>query len=106
MNLSLRTLGKKKCEDIKIFTLKVLSDLLEHENRQVRTFVNGTLYSLLSRQVMKEQARAMGLNEILRFLMKQSEEVFTKQISYMLEQLAKENDDAESVSDQEVASAD
>ena len=49
MNLSLRSLGKTKCEDPKEEVLKVLNDLLEHDNLQVRTFVNGSLYSLLSR---------------------------------------------------------
>ena len=37
--------------------LKVLNDLLEHENMQVRSFVNGTLYSLLSKSVFKEHAK-------------------------------------------------
>ena len=57
MNLSLRNMGKKKCEDPQLEVLKVFNDLLEHENMQVRTFVNGTLYSLLSRPVFKEQAK-------------------------------------------------
>ena len=54
MNLSLRSISKIKCEDPQEEVLKVLNDLLEHENMQVRTFVNGTLYSLLSRQVLRE----------------------------------------------------
>lgn len=29
--------------------VKVLSDMMEHENLQVRTHVNGTLYSILTR---------------------------------------------------------
>lgn len=57
MNLSLRSLGKKKCEDPRIEVLEVFNDLLEHENLQVRTFVNGTLYSLLSRPILKERAK-------------------------------------------------
>jgi len=47
-------MGKIKCEDPNQEVLKILNDLLEHENMQVRTFVNGTLYSLLSRQVLRE----------------------------------------------------
>ena len=74
MNLSLRTAGKKQCEDPNVIThyylvsinldynsqievLPVFNDLLEHENLQVRTFVNGTLYSLLSRPSLREQAK-------------------------------------------------
>lgn len=32
MNLSLRTLGKQKCQDPKEQVLEVLNELLEHEN--------------------------------------------------------------------------
>jgi len=32
MNLSLRNAGKDKCEEPNIFLLKVLHDLVEHEN--------------------------------------------------------------------------
>lgn len=34
-----------------------MNELLEHENMQVRTFVNGTLYSLFSRSAIREQAK-------------------------------------------------
>jgi len=53
MNLSLRTKGKDKCEE-QANILKVLSDMMEHENLQVRTHVNGTLYSILTRQKLKQ----------------------------------------------------
>jgi LisH domain-containing protein ARMC9 len=78
--------------------LKVFNDLLEHENMQVRTFVNGTLYSLLSRPVFKEQAKAMGMDEILSYLMENSDERYRKQIQYIFEQLNsdKVEDDAQS----------
>jgi len=39
----------------------VLNELLEHENMQVRTFVNGTLYSLFSRATIREQARVYSI---------------------------------------------
>jgi len=67
--------------------LKVLNDLLEHENMQVRSFVNGTLYSLLSKTVFKEHAKALGMNEVLSYLMENSDERYRKQIQYILEQL-------------------
>ena len=51
MNLSLRSSGKNQCESLDILT--VLNDLLEHENMQVRTHVNGTLYSILVRPTLK-----------------------------------------------------
>ena len=42
--------------------------------------MNGTLYSLLSRPVFKEQAKAMGMDEILSYLMENSDERYRKQI--------------------------
>jgi len=48
MNLSLRAEGKNRCEAIPDI-LNVLGDLIEIDNMQVRTHVNGTLYSVLTR---------------------------------------------------------
>jgi hypothetical protein len=45
---------------------------------QVRTFVNGTLYSLFSMNKLREQAREMGMVHILQLLMKNSDERFIK----------------------------
>jgi LisH domain-containing protein ARMC9 len=55
MNLSLRTKGKDMCERLPegLNIIKVLSEMMEHENLQVRTHVNGTLYSILTRQSLK-----------------------------------------------------
>ena len=51
MNLSLRGKGKDECEQLapEINIIKVLNDMMEHDNFQVRTHVNGTLYSILER---------------------------------------------------------
>ena len=88
MNLSLRTLGKTKAEDPEVKILEVLNEFVESDNTQVRTYVNGTLYSVLTRPVLKEQAMAMGMDEMLRRLMGHSQEQFRKQIEYILEQLS------------------
>ena len=59
MNLSLRSRGKTICENLHkqgISLIKVLSDLMEHDNLQVRTHVNGTMYSVLTRQNLKDEA--------------------------------------------------
>lgn len=53
MNLSLRVEGKNKCEEIPDI-LPVLNELIENENLQVRTHINGTLYSILTRQRLKQ----------------------------------------------------
>eukprot|EP01017_Pseudomicrothorax_dubius_P016284 TRINITY_DN1848_c0_g1_i5.p1 TRINITY_DN1848_c0_g1~~TRINITY_DN1848_c0_g1_i5.p1 ORF type:complete len:864 (+),score=199.42 TRINITY_DN1848_c0_g1_i5:102-2693(+) len=88
MNLSLRTAGKVKCEDEGHEILSVLTNLLEHDNAQVRTFVNGTLYSVLSRPRLKEEAMAMRLDEALQQLLEHSEDRLKKQIQYILNQLS------------------
>ena len=68
MNLSLRNEGKNKCEEIPEI-LTVLNELIENENLQVRTHVNGTLYSILTRKQLKSQAHQLGMLEMLEYLM-------------------------------------
>lgn len=87
MNLSLRAAGKDKCEDPSIELLKVLNDLVEHDNLQVRTYVNGTLYSIFTRKRLREEAKELGMPEVLQYLMQQSDEQFKRQIQYILDQL-------------------
>lgn len=60
MNLSLRTAGKGKCTDPELDVLNVLSTLMEHESMQVRTYVNGTLYSVLVKPSLKARAAEIG----------------------------------------------
>ena len=92
MNLSLRDAGKDKCEEPDIELLNVLNDLVEHENLQVRTYVNGTLYSIFTRKKLREEAKELGMPEVLQYLMEQSDEQFKRQIQYILEQLNSNND--------------
>lgn len=94
MNLSLRTAGKAKIEDSSVDLIRVLNGLLEHENTQVRTYVNGTLYSILTRQKLKEKAYAIGLDQTLKELMRNTDMHFKRQIQYILDQLDNEQDDA------------
>lgn len=80
MNLSLRSLGREKCEEPGVRVLEILQELLEHENMQVRTFVNGTLYSLLGRPKLKEQSKQLSLLQYLIHLKENSDERFIKQL--------------------------
>ena len=91
MNLSVRTLGKIKCEDPKVRILDSMNNLLESENSQVRSYVNGTLYSVLSRPVLRERALEMGMDEMMKELMKDGDDDFRHQVKYILEQLQSEN---------------
>jgi len=93
MNLSLRAAGKDKCEDPSVELLKVLNDLVEHDNLQVRTYVNGTLYSIFTRRRLREEAKELGMPEVLQYLMQQSDEQFKRQIQYILDQLKGEQAD-------------
>jgi hypothetical protein len=68
MNLSLRNAGKDRCEQPELELLHVLNELLENENMQVRTYVNGTLYSIFKRASLREAAKALGMEEILQYL--------------------------------------
>lgn len=68
MNLSLRMAGKNKCEQHGAAVLSVLCDLVEHENMVVRTHVNGTLYSILTRDSLRQQAREMRMQEMLEYI--------------------------------------
>lgn len=87
MNLSLRTLGKDKIQSSHIDLLLVLNHLLEHENTQVRTYVNGTLYSILTRKKLKERAIELKMDEKLITLKENCDEHFKRQIQYILDQL-------------------
>ena len=68
MNLSLRVAGKNKCEEKSQLILQVLGELMEHENMVVRTHVNGTLYSILTRENLRASAREMGMQEMLEYI--------------------------------------
>uniref|UniRef100_A0A3Q1LVT7 LisH domain-containing protein ARMC9 n=1 Tax=Bos taurus TaxID=9913 RepID=A0A3Q1LVT7_BOVIN len=59
MNLCLRSAGKNMCAKVAGLVLKVLSDLLGHENHEIQPYVNGALYSILSIPSIREEARAM-----------------------------------------------
>ncbi|KAA0712488.1 LisH domain-containing protein ARMC9 [Triplophysa tibetana] len=61
MNLCLRTQGKKKCAEEAEQVLKVLTELLGHENHEIRYYVNGALYSILSMPEIREEARKMDV---------------------------------------------
>merc|ERR1739845_3296 len=98
MNLALRTAGKRKC--VELDTLTVALNLMEHWNPQIRTHINGTLYSLLSVESFRKSARHAGLDGVLRCIHAQatslSDEISKKQIEYLLEQLNPQDSQAAS----------
>lgn len=73
---------------------------MQNDNLQVRSYVNGTLYSILTRSKLQERAKEIDLEHMLIALMDHSQEQFKKQIEYILVQLQNQPND-DSKSDQE-----
>ncbi|NWW08676.1 ARMC9 protein, partial [Oreocharis arfaki] len=90
MNLCLRSAGKKICASIPNHTLRVLSGLLGHENLKIQSYVNGALYSILAIPSVREEAKEMGMEEILRCFIKERNEEMVRQIEYVIKQLNSE----------------
>uniref|UniRef100_A0A8C7ZXH1 LisH domain-containing protein ARMC9 n=1 Tax=Oryzias sinensis TaxID=183150 RepID=A0A8C7ZXH1_9TELE len=87
MNLCLRTKGKKKCAENAKLVLKVLTDLLGHENHEIRPYVNGALYSILSIPSVRQEAKEMSVEEILHCYNKEKNQDFNRQIEFIIKQL-------------------
>ncbi|CAI9532262.1 unnamed protein product [Staurois parvus] len=109
MNLCLRSAGKNACAKNASHVLRVLSDLLGHENHEIRPYVNGALYSVLAVNSIREEARAMGMQEILRCFIKEGNTDMNRQIEFIIRQLnseekfdeAAESDDEEEADEEE-----
>jgi hypothetical protein len=54
---------------------------------KVRTYVNGTLYSILTVPSLKEEALALGMESSLNYLISHSEPNFQQQLQFILGQL-------------------
>ncbi|NXE39617.1 ARMC9 protein, partial [Ptilorrhoa leucosticta] len=97
MNLCLRSAGKKICASIPNHMLRVLSGLLGHENLKIQSYVNGALYSILAIPSVREEAKEMGMEEILRCFIKERNEEMVRQIEYVIKQLNSEEPFNESI---------
>ncbi|XP_071998549.1 lisH domain-containing protein ARMC9 isoform X1 [Engystomops pustulosus] len=109
MNLCLRSAGKKMCSKNASLVLKILSDLLGHENHEIRPYVNGALYSILAVPSIREEARAMGMQEVMKCFIKEGNRDMNRQIEFIIRQLnseekydeVAESEDEEEVEDEE-----
>ncbi|XP_069068960.1 lisH domain-containing protein ARMC9 [Pleurodeles waltl] len=90
MNLCLRSAGKMMCAKDSRHVLKVLSDLLGHENHEIRPYVNGALYSILAVPSIREAARAMDMEAILRCFINEGNAEMNRQIEFIIKQLRSE----------------
>jgi LisH domain-containing protein ARMC9 len=91
MNLCLRSKGLKEACSNPELTLKILNELIDHENVQVKTYVNGCLYSLFSDKKMREHAQNIGMESQLQYLKQMVDESLVKQIDFVIERLGQGN---------------
>uniref|UniRef100_A0A7N6AAL2 LisH domain-containing protein ARMC9 n=1 Tax=Anabas testudineus TaxID=64144 RepID=A0A7N6AAL2_ANATE len=117
MNLCLRTKGKRKCAENAKHVLKVLTDLLGHENHetinikvvclclchfpQIRPYVNGALYSILCIPSVRQEAKEMSVEEILRCYSKEDNPDLNRQIEFIIKQLNSAEDEGPESDDEE-----
>uniref|UniRef100_A0A672YRK2 LisH domain-containing protein ARMC9 n=1 Tax=Sphaeramia orbicularis TaxID=375764 RepID=A0A672YRK2_9TELE len=100
MNLCLRTKGKRKCAENAKHVLKVLTDLLGHENHEIRSYVNGALYSILCIPSVRQEAKEMSVEEILRCYSKEENPDLNRQIEFIIKQLNSDLDKEEDLQPQ------
>nr|XP_046247558.1 lisH domain-containing protein ARMC9 isoform X3 [Scatophagus argus] len=101
MNLCLRTKGKRKCADNAKHVLKVLTDLLGHENHEIRPYVNGALYSILCIPSVRQEAKEMSVEEILRCYSKEENPDLKRQIEFIIKQLNSVDEEGPESDDEE-----
>ncbi|XP_040897066.1 lisH domain-containing protein ARMC9 isoform X3 [Toxotes jaculatrix] len=101
MNLCLRTKGKRKCAENAKHVLKVLTDLLGHENHEIRPYVNGALYSILCIPSVRQEAKEMSVEEILRCYSKDENPDLNRQIEFIIKQLNSAEEEGPESDDEE-----
>lgn len=101
MNLCLRTKGKRKCAENAKHVLKVLTDLLGHENHEIRPYVNGALYSILSIPSVRQEAKEMSVEEILCCYSKEGDPDLNRQIDFIIKQLNSNEEEGPESDDEE-----
>uniref|UniRef100_A0A673XLZ8 Armadillo repeat containing 9 n=1 Tax=Salmo trutta TaxID=8032 RepID=A0A673XLZ8_SALTR len=91
MNLCLRTRGSHSSPGLCVFL-------------QIRPYVNGTLYSILCIHAVREEAKEMSMEEILRCYSREENPELNRQIEFIIKQLnseGPESDDEEEDDDDE-----
>uniref|UniRef100_A0A8C3A3U9 LisH domain-containing protein ARMC9 n=1 Tax=Cyclopterus lumpus TaxID=8103 RepID=A0A8C3A3U9_CYCLU len=101
MNLCLRTKGKRKCAENARHVLKVLTDVLGHENHEIRPYVNGALYSILCIPSVRQEAKEMSVEEILRCYSKEENPDLNRQIEFIIKQLNSADEEGPESDDEE-----
>ncbi|GLC64972.1 LisH domain-containing protein armc9 [Pleodorina starrii] len=87
MNLCLRSCGRVAAASCAVPLLRLCESLLNCDNDQVHTYVNGTLYSVFSRAAIREAALARRTPELLEEVAQSGRPPFAAQCQYILRQL-------------------
>uniref|UniRef100_A0A3P8RVS6 LisH domain-containing protein ARMC9 n=1 Tax=Amphiprion percula TaxID=161767 RepID=A0A3P8RVS6_AMPPE len=101
MNLCLRTKGKRKCAENGKHVLKVLTDLLGHENHEIRPYVNGALYSILCIPSVRQEAKEMSVEEILSCYSREENPDLNRQFEFIIKQLNSAEEEGPESDDEE-----
>ncbi|KAM8875370.1 lisH domain-containing protein ARMC9 isoform 2-T2 [Spinachia spinachia] len=101
MNLCLRTKGKRKCAENGRRVLKVLTDVLGHENHEIRPYVNGALYSILCIPSVRQEAKEMSVEEILHCYSTEENPDLNRQIGFIIKQLNSADEEGPESDDEE-----
>lgn len=80
-------IGRQCCVPHRQVLLRLLSDLLEHDSEEVRSYVHGILYSVLGVSEVKSEARAMGMEAMLKSAVSSSPPEMKSQLNYIIKQL-------------------
>jgi len=93
MNLSLSSKGRDRCVKYSSSLLKVIFNYINSDSIHIRTCINGTLYSVLKKKAVKEEAKVKGLQEVLESKLSDRNEQIRKQTEYIVEELKKEEEE-------------
>jgi hypothetical protein len=87
MNLCLRAHGKREACSNPELTIKILNELIDYDNIQVKTYVNGCLYSLFADKSIRDHAQSIGMESQLQYLKQMADESLARQIDFVIDKL-------------------
>ncbi|CAK9015360.1 LisH domain-containing protein ARMC9 (Armadillo repeat-containing protein 9) [Durusdinium trenchii] len=97
MNLTLRSAGRKRCAELGAYA--ILVGLIEHPNAQVRTHINGTLYTLLGVKAIRSEAQKRGAEAVFRSALERvspENDLLQRQLEFLLHQLSRSTSEGDS----------
>ncbi len=90
LNLALKKNGREKFEEDSERIIQILINYINVDNIQTQTCVNGTLYSLIKRPLLRDAAKKFGVDNIIKNIQNSNPQT-QKQMTYILEELNNEN---------------